>query len=43
LGCGLVARVSALQLIFLFFYKKMSCEKHLSRSSGLVSYPVHRD
>jgi hypothetical protein len=25
---------SDLQLIFLFFYKKMSCERHLSRSSG---------
>jgi len=28
--------ISALHLIFLFFlYKKMSCERHLSRSSGL--------
>jgi hypothetical protein len=25
----------SLQLIFLFFYKKMGCERHLSRSSGL--------
>ena len=26
---------SDLQIIFLFFYKKIICERHLSRSSGL--------
>jgi transposase len=35
LEIGDPSRFSALQLIFLFFYKNMSCERHLSRLSGL--------
>jgi hypothetical protein len=30
-----VKHISALQIIFLFYCKKMICERHLSRSSGL--------
>jgi len=33
-----IAEFSVLQIVFLFFYKKIICERHLSRSSGLAPY-----
>jgi len=37
--CQVIAGFSALQIFFLFFYKKKICERHLSRSSGLGKIP----